>query len=72
VQLYNSGLLRDAERVLEAKLYSYQRGDIPLLEVLEAQRTVNDVYLAYFDALADHAHSLVALEQAAGIWDIQF
>ena len=70
-KLYDSGLLRDADRVLEAKLYEYQRGGAPLLEVLEAQRTVNDVYLDYIDALADHAHSLVALELAAGIWDLQ-
>ena len=33
---------------------------------------MNDVYLAYYDALADHARSLVALEQAAGIWDVDF
>ena len=72
LKLYSSGLLRDADRVLEAKLYEYQRGSAPLLEVLEAQRTVNDVYLDYIDALADHAHALVALEQAAGIWDVGF
>jgi cobalt-zinc-cadmium efflux system outer membrane protein len=71
VKLYSTGLLRDADRVLEAKLYEYQRGGASLLEVLEAQRTVNDVYLDYIDALTDHAHALVALEQAAGIWDFQ-
>jgi outer membrane protein, heavy metal efflux system len=71
LKLYDSGLLKDADRVLEAKLYEYQRGGAPLLEVLEAQRTVNDVYLDYIDALAEHAHALVALELAAGIWDVQ-
>jgi cobalt-zinc-cadmium efflux system outer membrane protein len=71
LKLYSTGLLRDADRVLEAKLYEYQRGGAPLLEVLEAQRTDNDVYLGYIDALTEHAHSLVALEQAAGIWDFR-
>jgi cobalt-zinc-cadmium efflux system outer membrane protein len=71
LKLYSTGLLRDADRVLEAKLYEYQRGGASLLEVLEAQRTVNDVYVDYIDALTDHAHALVALEQAAGIWDFQ-
>ncbi len=71
LKLYDSGLLKDADRVLEAKLYEYQRGGAPLLEVLEAQRTVNDVYLDYIDALAEHAHALVAIELAAGIWDVQ-
>ena len=35
---YSTELLRDADRVLEAKLYSYNRGSASLLEVLEAQR----------------------------------
>jgi cobalt-zinc-cadmium efflux system outer membrane protein len=68
--LYTGGLLADTDQVLEATLYNYQRGGATLLEVLEAQRTQNDVYLAYGDALAEHARALVALEQAAGIWDI--
>lgn len=58
--------------MLEGTLYSYQRGAATLLEVLDAQRTDNEVYLAYFDALSDHAHAVVALEQAAGIWDVTF
>jgi cobalt-zinc-cadmium efflux system outer membrane protein len=69
--LYTGGLLTDTDQVLEATLYNYQRGGATLLEVLEAQRTQNDVYLAYGDALAEHARALVALEQAAGIWDVE-
>jgi cobalt-zinc-cadmium efflux system outer membrane protein len=72
VALYAGGVLTDADKVLEGTLYSYQRGAATLLEVLEAQRTDNEVHLAYSDALADYAHALVALEQAAGIWDVTF
>lgn len=72
VRLYTQGVLVDADRVLAATLYSYQRGAATLLEVLSAQRTVADVYLAYYGALADHARHLIAVEQAAGIWDIDF
>jgi len=72
LQLYQGGLLKDADRVLEARLYAYQRGGATLLEVIDAQRTSADIYLAYAQALADHAHALVALEQAAAIWDIAF
>ena len=70
--VYNTGLLADAERVHAATLYSYQRGSATLLEVLNAQRTVDDVHLSYTAALAAHAHQLIAVEQAAGIWDIEF
>jgi cobalt-zinc-cadmium efflux system outer membrane protein len=72
VSQYSGELLQDADRVLEAKLYSYQRGSASLLEVLDAQRANNDTYLAYFDALSEQAKALVALDQAAGIWDVQF
>jgi cobalt-zinc-cadmium efflux system outer membrane protein len=70
VHLYASGVLADADRVLEKTLYNYQRGGATLVEVLVAQRTDNDVYLAYFDSLADAAHALVAVEQATGNWDL--
>jgi outer membrane protein TolC len=72
VSQYSGKLLQDADRVLEAKLYSYRRGSASLLEVLDAQRVNNDTYLAYFDALSEQAKFLVAVEQAADIWDIEF
>jgi cobalt-zinc-cadmium efflux system outer membrane protein len=72
LQLYRGDMLKDADRVLEAKLYAYQRGGATLLEVIDAQRTSADVYLAYSQALADHAHALVALELAAATWDVSF
>jgi cobalt-zinc-cadmium efflux system outer membrane protein len=72
LQLYRSGMLKNADRVLEARLYAYQRGGATLLEVIDAERTSADVYLSYSQALVEHAHALVALEQAAGIWDVTF
>ncbi|HVM75949.1 MAG TPA: TolC family protein [Candidatus Saccharimonadales bacterium] len=72
LQLYKGGMLKDADRVLEARLYAYQRGGATLLEVIDAQRTSADIYLAYAQALVDHAHALVTLEQAAAIWDVSF
>jgi len=72
LQLYRGGMLKDADRVLEARLYAYQRGGATLLEVIDAERTSADVYLSYSEALVEHAHALVAVEQAAGIWDVSF
>ena len=72
LELYRGGMLKDADRVLEARLYAYQRGGASLLEVIDAQRTSAEVYLAYSQALADHAHALVTLELAAAIWDVSF
>jgi len=72
LNVFRSGLLRDADRVLEARLYAYQRGSATLLEVIDAQRKSADVYLAYSQALMDHGHALVTLEEAAATWDISF
>ena len=47
-------------------------GASSLLEVLEAQRANNDIYLAHYAALREQAKSSIVLEQSAGIWDIDF
>jgi cobalt-zinc-cadmium efflux system outer membrane protein len=67
VALYDRGTLSDSLSVLEKILYSYEHGDATLVEVLIAQRTASDVHLAYLDALADRAHALIAVGQAAGL-----
>ena len=71
LQLYTSGILTNADKVLEDTTYDFARGGGTQLEVLDAARTVDEVYLDYYQALADHAHALIAVEQAAGIWDVK-
>jgi cobalt-zinc-cadmium efflux system outer membrane protein len=72
LKLYQGGVLKEADRVLEGRLYAYQRGGATLLEVIDAQRTSANIYLAYSQALADHANALVTLEAAAAMWDVSF
>ena len=72
LNVFRGGMLHDADRVLEARLYAYQRGGATLLEVIDAQRKSAEVYLAYSQALIDYAHALVKLEESGGIWDISF
>ncbi|MBN9313349.1 MAG: TolC family protein [Chryseobacterium sp.] len=69
---FNTGLLAEAKAIMDGKIYSYQRGETSLLEVLNAQRTYNDVQQNYYQTLYSHAAALVELERAAGIWDINF
>ena len=63
-------LLSDARSVMDGMLYSYSQGEVSLLEVLDAQRTYNDVRARYIDVVYGQALALVELELAAGIWDI--
>lgn len=72
VQQFNGDLLVRAQRVLAGRIYSYNRGESSLLEVLTARQTFNQLELAYNQALIDYASALVNLERSAGIWDIDF
>ncbi|MFQ3574819.1 MAG: TolC family protein, partial [Cytophagales bacterium] len=62
----------DAKLVLDGKIYSYQRGETSLLEVLNAQRTFIGVQQAYYQTLFAYAAALVELERVVGIWDLEF
>lgn len=72
VDSYDHGMLESAQNVRKGKIYSYNRGETSLLEVLNAQRTYNDVQQNYYETLFNRAVALVELEKAAGIWDITF
>lgn len=69
---FDNGMLSDAKSILDGISYSYRRGESSILEVLNAQRTYNDIRLDYFRILADNALFLIELERKAGIWDIDF
>ncbi|MBS0030670.1 TolC family protein [Chitinophaga sp. 22321] len=70
VTQFHTGLLQEAEKALEGKIYSYRSGEINLLEVLNAQRTYNSLKQSYYEALNGYAVALVEMERTAGIWDI--
>ena len=70
--LLQKSTLNDAALILEKKKYSYARGESSLLEVLDAQRTTNEVYQSYCEALFNANASLVKLCRAVGIWDVEF
>ncbi|HVI45623.1 MAG TPA: TolC family protein [Chitinophaga sp.] len=69
---FDTGLLSNAYKVLEGRMYSYKRGETSLLEVLTARRTYNDVQQQYYESLYNQAAALVELERAAAVWDIEF
>lgn len=68
---YENGLLEQAKEVMEGKIYSYQRGEVSLLEVLDAQRTYDEVRAQYIETRYNYIVALVELERSAGIWDLE-
>jgi cobalt-zinc-cadmium efflux system outer membrane protein len=69
VERFKNGYMNDAEAILKNKIYSYQRGGTGLLEVLNAQRTYNDIRESYYETLYNCVVALVELQRAAGVWD---
>lgn len=72
MQQFSNGMLSNSKAILEGKIYSYKRGNTSLLEVLDAQRTYNDVQENYYQTLYSYCCALVKLERSVGIWDISF
>lgn len=70
--LFTESIIADAQRVRDAVVYNYQGGGATLLEVLEAQRTLNEVYVNYYDALSDYAMSVIELSVVSGRWLLGF
>ena len=69
VKHYTGGMLEQAKVVLDGKIYSYTRGEVPLLEILNAQRTYDDVQAQFIETLYNYNVSLVELERTTGIRD---
>lgn len=69
---FNDGILEEAKSILDGRTYSYNRGENSLLEILDAQRTYNEIRQNYYETLYKTAAALVKLEKAVGIWDISF
>lgn len=62
---FEEEILEASREVVAAKLLSYQQGETSLLEVLDAQRTANELQSEYVEALADSLTALVELSMAA-------
>lgn len=66
IKNFSFGLLEQAKAVLDGRKYSYTRGESSLLEVLDAQRTYNELHVEYFETLFEYHVALVELERACG------
>ena len=65
-------LLKSTNALLEARRYSYQRGASSLLDLLEAQRSANEIQQEYQEALADAARALLELERVTNVGAVSF
>jgi len=66
IQVFETGLLKQAEQTLQVARVSFQQGAASLLDVLDAQRVYRQTLFEYAQARADLSISLARLERAAG------
>lgn len=66
IDVFDKGLLKQAQEALRLAQFSFQQGASSLLEVLDAQRVQRQILLDYALARHDLSVSLARLEQAVG------
>ena len=63
---YREAILAPAEEAFRLASASYAEGEIESLELLDAQRTLQDVRQAFAESVYEHNLALIDLEQAVG------
>lgn len=71
MKLFTSGLVKSAKDVLEARREEYYNGEIHLIEVMDAQRSYDDILLSFYSTIYEKSKALVMLESSVGIWNIE-
>ncbi len=66
IEVFDKGLLKQAQEALRLAQFSFQQGASSLLEVFDAQRVQRQIQLDYALARHDLSVSLARLEQAVG------
>ncbi len=70
MNLFRSGLVKNAKDALIQKREEYYKGNIHLIEVLDAQRSYDEVLSSFHSAIYGKSQALVKLESAIGVWNI--
>ena len=66
IQVFDTGLLKQAEQTLRVARVSFQQGAASLLDVLDAQRVYRQTLLEYAQVRADLSIAVAQLERAVG------
>jgi cobalt-zinc-cadmium efflux system outer membrane protein len=66
IEVFEKGLLKQAQEALRIAQFSFQQGAVSLLEVLDAQRVQRQILFDYAQARFELSIALTRLERAAG------
>ena len=65
-KIFSSELLERAKRSLEIARFSYEQGEIELLDLLDALRTYRDTFREYYQVIYEFYISQITLEKISG------
>ncbi|PKP06809.1 MAG: hypothetical protein CVU10_04410 [Bacteroidetes bacterium HGW-Bacteroidetes-5] len=71
MKLFTSGLVKSAKEVMQIKREEYYKGYIHLIEVMDAQRSYDDILLSFYSTIYEKSKALVMLESSIGVWNIE-
>lgn len=66
IEVFDKGLLQEAEEALRIAEFSYRHGESGLLDYLDAQRVYRLTFIEYYQSLFELESSLATLETVAG------
>ncbi|MGH7233289.1 MAG: TolC family protein [Nitrospiraceae bacterium] len=66
IDVFEKGLLKQSQEALRIAQFSFQQGESSLLEVLDAQRVLRQIFFDYAQARYELSVSLARLERAVG------
>ncbi len=67
IEDYSLDLIKSAEKILEGRIYLYQKGETGLIDVLEAQRTYNEMKTQYYQIMYDYTAAIIELKRQQAI-----
>jgi cobalt-zinc-cadmium efflux system outer membrane protein len=67
VEMFQGGIVRQAEAAVEAAQAAFQFGERGIIEVLDAQRILRSTRLDYMNAQFDRQQALITLEQLGAL-----
>jgi len=67
IENYSRDLIETAEKILEGRTFLYKRGETSLIDVLEAQRTYNEMKTQYYQIMYDYTSTIIELKRSQAI-----
>jgi cobalt-zinc-cadmium efflux system outer membrane protein len=67
IENYSRDLIANAEKILKGRTFLYNKGETSLIDVLEAQRTYNEMKTQYYEIMYDYVSAIIELKRAQAI-----